>query len=199
MALRKLFSGLVTAAAWGAMLQGSAMASAPLPPDQAQYAPYTSLIGVWDMIPESGGEPVGRLTFRWGPNKAYIWCAQSLLVKGKEYPHFEGMMGWNGISKKLDMLLSLDLMYGRTLEEGTFSVQPDGSFVREITSTYGEGTVPIGGNVVGPEGQSAHFRQTFTVVDANTMLTSVMRETEKGWVPTFPGSDHLKMTRHTNG
>lgn len=189
----------MVAAAWSAMLHGSAMASAPLPPDQAQYAPYTSLIGVWDLTSESGGEPVGRFTFRWGPNKAYIWCAQSLLVQGKEYPHFEGMLGWNGVSKKLDLMMSLDLVSGRTLEEGTLSVQPDGSFVREVTATYGEGAVPIGENAAGPEGRTSHFRQTYTVVDANTILTRVMRETANGWVPTFPGSDHLKMTRHTNG
>ena len=189
---------LAGAALVASTLSGSVW-SAPLPPDEAQFASYKSLIGTWDVGSEKGGAPVARLQFRWGPNKSYIWYAQSLLMNGEEQPHFEGMLGWNGITDKLDMLLVVDLRYGRALEEGTFSVQRDGSFVRDIKTAFGEGTVPLGERPVGPGGKAEHFRQTYTKVDDNTMLTTVMHETDRGWVPTFPGSDHLKMTRHANG
>ena len=171
-------------------------AAAPLPPDQAQYAPYVFLVGTWDVAPETGGPPVARLTFRWGPNRSYLWYAQSLLMNGKEVPHFEGMLLWNGVRKNLDMLLAVDLQHGLAEETGTFAAQPDGSIVREITSNYSEGTAPLGGAPAGPDGVSAHFRQTYTKMTGGKVLTTVMHETPNGWVPTFPGSDHLIMTRH---
>jgi hypothetical protein len=51
------------------------------------------------------------------------------------------------------------------------------------------------GRRTGPEGGVAHFRQTFKAQTADRVLTSLMRESEAGWVPTFPGSDRLAMTR----
>jgi hypothetical protein len=179
-----------------ALLAASAADAKPLPPDQAQYAPYRFLIGTWDVSPEAGGAPVARLTFRWGPNKSYVWYAQSLLMNGKEVPHFEGMLAWNGVRKSLDMLLTVDLQYGLAEETGTFAVQPDGSVVRDITTTFAEGTAPLGEPPVGPAGETSHFRQTYTMVTADKVLTTVLHETSNGWVPTFPGSDHLMMTRH---
>src|SRR5690606_12338978 len=107
----------------------------------------------WDVSPEDGGNPLGVISFRWGPHQSYIWAAQSLLgPDGSEHPHFEGMLMWNGVRKNLDMLLAIDLTYGRAQEQGSVSMQPDGSIVREIVSYFSEGEQTMDGRVVGPEG-----------------------------------------------
>jgi hypothetical protein len=49
--------------------------------------------------------------------------------------------------------------------------------------------------VAGPDGATAHFRQTFRATGEKTIVTSVLRETDKGWAATFPGSDRMVMTR----
>jgi hypothetical protein len=167
--------------------------------DQAQYAPYRFLIGEWNVSSEKGGPPVGVFRFRWGPNQTYIWYAMSLLVNGKEEPHFEGMLMWNGVHKNLDMLVALDLQYGLSEETGSVSVQADGTVVRETTATYSEGTQPMGSPVVGADGATGHFRQTFKAVADDKILTRVLHKTKDGWTATFPGSDHLVMTRRVNG
>jgi hypothetical protein len=193
MSVRSLFSAVLLSG-----FVGSSASAAPPPADQAQYAPYKFLIGTWDVSPETGGAPVAKLRFRWGPNHTYIWYAQSLLMNGQEHPHFEGMLMWNGVHKNLDMLLAVDLQYGLAQEEGTFAIQADGSIVREITTYYSPGTQPLGESPVGPGGELGHFRQTYKPVSADKVLTTVMHETKAGWVPTFPGSDHLAMTRANN-
>ena len=61
--------------------------------------------------------------FTWGPGHSYIWYAGSFIGPGgKEDPHFEGMLVWNGVHKNLDMLLTMDLKSGRAQEQGTFNV-----------------------------------------------------------------------------
>jgi hypothetical protein len=40
-----------------------------------------------------------------------------------------------------------------------------------------------------------HFRQTFKAIEPGKILTTVMRQSDHGWVATFPGSDHMIMTR----
>jgi hypothetical protein len=122
------------------------------------------------------------MLFRWGPSKSYIWFATSLLAGGKEEPHFEGLLMWNGERRDLDMLVALDLNGAGAQEQGTFSVRPDGTAVREITS-------------IGPNGAKGKFRQTFEPLGPDRMRTSVMRRTPEGWVATFPGSDRMVMTR----
>ena len=159
------------------------------------YAPYRFLIGSWDIAPESGGPPMARAVFRWGPNQSYIWSSGSLIMKGAEVPHFEGLLVWNGVRKSLDMLLSLDLDGGRVQEQGTMFVEADGTVVRDITAFYSEGARPIGQAVTGPAGSKARFRQTFRPAGSNRVLTEVLREVGSGWVATFPGSDHLVMIR----
>ena len=42
---------------------------------------------------------------------------------------------------------------------------------------------------------TAHFRQTFKAAGPDKIFTTVMRQTDNGWAPTFPGGDHLVMTR----
>lgn len=164
-----------------------------------QYAPYEFLLGEWDIAPEGGGPAVGIQRVKWGPNRSYLWCAASLLDNGVEQPHFEGILAWNGVHKNLSLLLSVDLQYGLAEEQGTLSVEPDGTLVRDITAVYSEGVKPIGQAVVGPDGATGHFRQTFKAAGPDKILTSVMRESEHGWVATFPGSDHMVMTRRSNG
>jgi hypothetical protein len=163
------------------------------------YASYEFLIGTWEISPAAGGPPLARALFRWGPNRSYIWYAGSLLEKGEEVPHFEGLLVWNGVRKNLDMLLSLDLEGGYVQEQGTMSVETGGKIVREITAIYSEGSRPIGQPVAGSSGAKARFRQTFQATGPDRILTTVMREAESGWVATFPGSDRLVMTRRQKG
>ena len=180
-----------------ALLLGGKEASGGETPNP--YAPYRFLIGKWDIAPESGGAPIARALFRWGPNQSYIWYGGSLLVKGVEVPHFEGLLLWNGVRKNLDMLLALDLDGGLVQEQGVMSIQSDGTVVREITAFYSEGEQPIGQPVAGAGGAKARFRQTFKKAGPDRIRTSVMRESGKGWVATFPGSDRLVMTRQPKG
>lgn len=158
------------------------------------YAPYEPLIGEWEVAAE-GGPAVAITTFRWGTGRSYIWFTTSLVNNGAEVPHFEGMLMWNGVHKNLDMLVTLDLEGGRSQEQGDFYIEPDGTFVRRITAYFSEGLPSSSGKAVGPEGSSAKFRQTFKSQGPNTMITSVMRETSTGWVPSFPGSEKLVMKR----
>ena len=161
------------------------------------YAQYEGLIGTWDVTAPEGGPPIAVQRFSWGPGHSYIWYAGGFIAPdGKEVPHFEGMLVWNGVHKNLDMLLTMDLRSGRAQEQGTFSVAPDGTIVREITGVFSEGVTPIGEAQVGADGMSKHFRQTYKPDGADKLITSVMRETnDKSWVATFPGSEQLIMVR----
>jgi hypothetical protein len=163
------------------------------------YTPYQFLIGDWEVSPGAGGTPVAVTRFTWGPGKSYIWFATSLMKNGAEIPHFEGMLMWNGVRKNLDMLVTLDLNGGRSQEQGDLSIEPDGTVVRRITAYFSEGLRTQDGRVVGPEGASAKFRQTFKAQGPNRVLTTLLRETPKGWVPSFPGSDKLVMKRRSTG
>lgn len=161
------------------------------------YAQYEGLIGTWDVTAPEGGPPIAVQRFSWGPGRSYIWYTGGFIAPdGKEEPHFEGMLVWNGVHKNLDMLLTMDLRSGRAQEQGTFSVASDGTIVREITGVFSEGVTPIGEAQVGADGMSKHFRQTYKPDGADKLITSVMRETnDKSWVATFPGSEQLIMVR----
>src|SRR5215472_14825209 len=138
------------------------------------WEPYEFLLGEWNVSATSGGSPVATARFRWGPNRSYIWYAGSLVLDGVERPHFEGLLVWNGVRHNLDMLLSMDLERGFVQEQGSLHAEP-------------EGTGPIGGPPVGRAGTTARFRQTFKLEGPDRVLTSVLRQTEKGWTATFPG------------
>jgi hypothetical protein len=160
------------------------------------YAQYEWLIGTWDVTTPAGGAPLAVQRFSWGPGHSYIWYAGSLIAPdGKEEPHFEGMLVWNGVHKTLDMLLTLDLKSGRAQEQGTLSIASDGTIVRETTGVFSEGITPIGEARVGVNGAIGHFRQTYELEGADKLVTSVMRETNSGWVASFPGSERLVMRR----
>lgn len=160
------------------------------------FAPYAFLVGEWNVSP-AGAPAMAVARFVWGPNQSYLWYSLALLENGEEQPHFEGLMVWNGARRDLDMLLILDLMGGRIQEQGPVSIRPDGTVVREITATYAEGErfPPRYDTPAGPQGATAHFRQTFRASGPDTVLTSATRETKEGWVATFPGSERLIMTR----
>jgi hypothetical protein len=180
------------------LVSATARAQAPA---AGSYAPYAFLIGEWDVSSESGGPAAAVTRFRWGPNRSYMWFATSVVANGAEQPHFEGFLMWNGVRKNLDMLVAMDLQRGLVQERGVVSLALDGTVVRDITASYSEGAPlpPRGQTVAGPEGATVHFRQTFKAVSPNRILTTVMRESEHAWVPTFPGSDHLVMARRPTG
>jgi hypothetical protein len=141
-------------------------------------------------------KPNGCAARTLGPNRSYIWYAVALLTDGREEPHLEGMLVWNGVHKNLDVLFVMDLKSGRVQEQGTMSVQADGSLVRNITAVYSPGVQAMTGNV-GSAGATARFRQTYKQIGPDEIQTSAMRETERGWVATFPGSDRLLMIRRS--
>ena len=161
--------------------------------EENPFGPYEFLIGDWD-VQSVDGSPVAVQRVRWGPNRSYIWYAVALLSDGREEPHLEGILVWNGVRKNLDMLFVVDLKSGRVQEQGTISVEPDGSLVRNITAVYSPGVQSMTGPVKSA-GATGHFRQTYKQIGSDKIQTSVMRETEHGWVATFPGSDRLLMTR----
>lgn len=163
---------------------GIAVTNAVAPADR--YDPYRFLIGTWDVASE-GRPAVAVAYFRWGPGESYIWHSMALLEGGEEKPHFEGMLVWNGARRDLDMLFVLDpLEGGGPQEAGRVSIDDDGTVVRHVT-------------VTGASGATAHFRQTYKAVGPDRVLTALLRETQDGWVPTFPASDHLVMTRRSQG
>ena len=184
--MRKWLTSLVVALVLG--FPATASAAGP-------YAPYEFLIGEWD-VGQDGAPPAMVARFRWGPNRSYIWYAASVVTPAGEAPHFEGVFMWNGVTKKLDMLIMLDLSErAAVLERGTLSIDPSGTVVREIEASFSEGAAPIGGTRAGPAGTTVRFRQTYKQVGPDRVATSALREGAQGWVPTFPGSDVLVMTR----
>lgn len=163
---------------------------------ESVYAPYAFLVGEWQITPAGSQVPQAVTRFRWGPGQSYLLLETSLIIDSKEEPHFEGMLMWNGVHKNLDMLLTLDLKGGRVQEQGVVFVESDGTVVRDITAYYSEGVRTMGDTrPVGPQGATAKFRQTFKSTGPDTILTTLLRQTESGWVATFPGSDRSLMTR----
>ncbi len=165
------------------------------------YEPYAFLIGEWDVSVE-GRLPAAVSRMLWGPMKTYIRYSGALLVNGKESPNFEGILVWNGVRRTLDMLLVLDLTTQQLVQEqGSISLQPDGSVVREITVYYAEGTLtpPDWTKTAGPAGATARFRHTFKQVSPGRIRASVLRQAEGHWVPSFPGGDNLIMVKRSEG
>lgn len=170
-------------------------AAPPSPTDTATpYAPFEALLGEWDVAPE-GGRPMAVERFRWGLGGSYIWYGVSLLGAQGEHPHFEGMLVWNGVERALETMVSLQSASGTILERGTLAVTPSGTFVRDVTAFYSPGAGIPGGGVAGAEGARVRFRQTFRPTAPGRMLSSTLRESADGWVPTFPGMERMVMTR----
>jgi hypothetical protein len=185
-------AGLAAAFALGAAAFQPVAEAHPQPQAQASgvsvYAPYSPLIGEWTIAGANGAQ-VGVSRFSWGPGNSYIWFATALVDNGREVPHFEGILVWNGVNRNLDLLLSIDLVGGRAQESGTLSIAPDGTFVRDHVATYSA-------SATRPATRET-FRQTFRFEGPDRIVTGVLRQTATGWAPTFPGSDRLVMTRRT--
>jgi len=160
-----------------------------------QYGAYSFLISEWEVRAGEGGPIIGVTRVRWGPNQSYIWYSQSLLFDDREQPHLEGILVWNGVHKNLDMLLSMDLKTGRVQEQGTMSVGADGVLIRDITAVFSAGARPLGMEMVGSDGATTRYRETYQQIGPEKIVTSATRQVGDKWVPTFPGSDHLVMVR----
>jgi hypothetical protein len=91
------------------------------------------------------------------------------------------MAVWNGKTKNLDYVVTSEPGSGGQ-ELGTIHAEADGSVVREVVLTRADG------------GQ-AQFRQRFWQTADGKVMTSLMRKTDKGWEPNFPGSEKILMTR----
>jgi hypothetical protein len=143
------------------------------------YAPYEFLIGDW--YSKLGAENMRiHQRFEWGPGHSYINYATILEMPGKpEHLHFQGMMVWNGKAKALDFLFAVEPGSG-VEEKGTVAVQPDGSVVREVELTDGEG-------------KGERFRQSFRKGEGGAVVTTLSQLTDKGWRLNPPGE--IVMTR----
>jgi hypothetical protein len=148
---------------------------------RSNYQPYQFLIGEWDSASGRGGQI--HQSFRWGPGQSYIWYTTYVRPKpdAPEAVHFEGIMVWNAAHRALDYLFVIEPGSGGQ-EQGTIRAEADGTIVREVVLTQGNG-------------RSGRFRQTFRQTGPNNAVTSLMRQTESGWEPNFPGSDNIFMTR----
>ncbi|HJT79907.1 MAG TPA: hypothetical protein VJ719_01815 [Chthoniobacterales bacterium] len=173
----------------------SSLIQAQEPPNV--YAPFEFLIGEWDIRAADSDKVMAVQRVRWGPNRSYMWYSVALISDGKEEPHLEGMLMWNGVHKNLDMLFAIDLLSGRSQEQGTISATKDGELVREITAVHSEGVPTSAGKAIGSEGGTRQFRQIYKRLGPDKIETSVMRKTDQGWVASFPGSDKWIMTRRS--
>lgn len=146
------------------------------------YAAYEFLIGDWYSRTSGGAEVAIHQNFRWGTRRSSIFYTTSMSLNGApESVHFEGMLVWNGATRNLDYVIAVEPGSG-VQEQGALHVEPDGGVIRDVT-------------MIRPDGQVAHFRQTFRRTGPETVTTSLMRQTAAGWEPNFAGSDNLAMTR----
>lgn len=155
--------------------------AAPVPVP-AHYAPYAALVGEWDVVSRPGDAPFAVARFRWGPGRSYLWHSIAMMDAGREVPHLEGLLVWNGATRKLDLLFALDLQGGSVQEQGTMSAEPDGEIVRAHVAIDGAG-------------RREAFRQTYRVEAPGRIATSILRQSASGWVATFPGSDRMLLIR----
>jgi hypothetical protein len=145
------------------------------------YAPYEMLIGDWYTKLADQHATIHQ-RFKWGPGKSYILYSTYMIAEGHpEQLHFEGMMVWNGKSKALDFLFVLQPGSGAE-EKGSVKAQADGTIVREVEMTDDDGDLE-------------HFRQTFRSAAGGKLVTSMSRQTAKGWVTDAPGEIVMEKQR----
>ena len=188
--LRKIaFAGAVLAMAAGPAQANHAELKNP------DFAPYAFLIGEWDIHEE--GQPAAAVhRASWSGGGTSVRLETDLLINGKQVPHYEGLLVWNGVRRDFDMLLNLDPVAAKVQERGRLRVDhPAQMLVREITATYAPGVMGPDGKRTGSGGAEFSFRQTFKKLSDDRILTSMMRQTATGWVATFPGSEEVLMTR----
>ena len=155
-------------------------ASAETPEPYVVLAP---LIGAWNVGPADAA-PAFVERFSWGPNNSYIWANVTLIrPSGEDHLHFEGLVIWNAATRRFDYLFAVEP--GSLIQEqGEFHVEESGVIVRDVVLTAADGAI-------------GRFRQTFRSLGDGRLETSLMRQTDDGWTPTFPGSERLTMVRRT--
>jgi hypothetical protein len=145
------------------------------------YAALAPLIGEWN-VGAADAAPAFVQRFSWGPNRAYIWTSVALIrPSGEDHLHLDGLVVWNGATRRFDYLFAIE-PGSLTQEQGEFHVENDGVIVRDVVLTAADGT-------------TGRFRQTFRSLGDGRFETSLKRQTDDGWTPTFPGSDRLTMVR----
>lgn len=160
-----------------AAIAGPARADVP----SAAYATLAPLIGQWDVGPQ-GGAPAFVQRFSWGPKGAYVWVQVAMILdSGEEHLHFEGLVLWNGATRRYDYLFSVE-PGSLVQEKGEIYATEYGEIVRDVVLTSADGA-------------TGRFRQTFRALADGRYVTTLMRHAGDGWSPTFPGSERLIMTR----
>jgi hypothetical protein len=143
------------------------------------YAAYDWLIGDWYA---DAGPGVLREHITYGPSRGYIHFSVFTAAKdGPQHLHFEGIAVWNARTRMLDYLFAVEPGSG-VQESGTYRVEADGSIIREV-------------QLIDPKGNVGTFRQTFVRTGPDSAITTLMRKTEAGWTPTFPGSEKIELKR----
>jgi len=183
---------LILLAVSAGMFAGSATSAQQTPaPPQMQidaptkianpYSAYEFLIGDWYTKPSGGPDLRIHQQFAWGTEKGSIkYTTLTNVGAAPEAIHFEGLLVWNGATKGLDYVIAVEPGSGGQ-EKGTLHVEADGAVVREVLLTRADG-------------KTAQFRQRFWR-ENDAVFTSLMRKTDKGWEPNFPGSERLAMSR----
>jgi hypothetical protein len=163
----------------GLAVAAPSAAHEPSPAATAANAPFEWLIGDWDS--EENGNRL-RQSLSWGPHRSYVKYSTFMQQPGQpKRLHFEGIAVWNANSRMLDYVFAVEP--GSAIQEkGTIRAETDSSIVREVEFT-------------GSDGKVGQFRQTFRRTGSDSAVTSLMRRTEKGWEPNFPGSERIVMTR----
>ena len=143
------------------------------------YAPYEFLVGDW--YTKLDPNTVIHQQFAWGPGKGSINYTTYFTAAGKpEHLHFGGMMTWNGKTHAVDYLFAVEPDSG-VQEKGTFTVQPDGSVVREVEATY-------------PDGKVTQNRQTFRKLPDGTISMDLLDRKPSGWASSLPAGQPIIMS-----
>lgn len=151
-----------------------------------RYAPYAFLIGDWDTNVALSRPFAIVQSYHWGAQHAFIEASASVRQPGQaDDLHFSGILTWNQARQNLDFLFMHEPGTGGQ-EAGVVRVEADGTIVREITETTGQGAI-------------RHGRQTFRRMSDGRVITSMTHQNADGsWAPNFPGSDNLVMVRRTD-
>jgi len=188
--LRKSFAAFaVIACLAGAAQAHEASERAPQPiaqtstTQQDRYAPYAFLIGDWDTNVALARPFAIVQSYHWGPGRTFIEASAAVRTLGQpDDLHFSGIMTWNQARQSLDFLFMHEPGTGGQ-EAGIVHAEPDGTVVRDITETTGQGAV-------------RHGRQTFRRMSDGRVITSMTHQNPDGsWAPNFPGADNLVMVR----
>ena len=181
---------IMPAVAAGVLVSSSAIAQ-PAPQTQMRidvptkianpYGAYEFLIGDWYTKPSGGPDVRIHQQFAWGTEKGSIkYTTLTNVGSAPEAVHFEGLLVWNGATKALDYVIAAEPGSGGQ-EKGTLHVESNGAVVRDVLLTRADG-------------KTGQFRQRFWR-ENDAVFTSLMRKTDKGWEPNFPGSERLAMSR----